>query len=96
MDLDISLYEEETFVSCRIKVRSEGHKDCSRAPLVLNGEELELLEIKLDGDLLDRNEFVHDSESLTIFKVPDTFLLETKVRIHPEKNTTLEGLYRSG
>ena len=96
VDLDISLYEEETFVSCRIKVRAEGNKDCSRTPLVLNGEELELLEIKLDGDLLDRNEFVHDSESLTISKVPDSFLLETKVRIHPEKNTSLEGLYRSG
>ncbi|HEV2614704.1 MAG TPA: aminopeptidase N [Gammaproteobacteria bacterium] len=62
-----------------------------KEPLVLMGRELELLGIKLNGKEI---KYTQDSESLTISNPPEDFVLDIKTRIHPEKNTSLEGLYK--
>jgi len=63
--------------------------------LTLDGEGLELVRISLDGRELSAGEYQLDAESLTIPSVPDRFTLSLTTRIFPEKNTELEGLYRS-
>src|SRR5205814_644970 len=59
-------------------------------PLVLDGDELELVSVTVDGAKA-RHEVT--PERLTIYDVPDRFTLETVSRIVPQKNTKLEGLY---
>ena len=65
------------------------------AELVLDGVELDLLEIRLDGRQLSAEEYRLGDESLTILSVPDRFELCCEVQIDPAANTRLEGLYLS-
>jgi len=62
-----------------------------KSPLILMGRELELIDIKLNGQDI---KYIQDKESLTITNTPEDFRLEIKTKIHPEKNTSLEGLYK--
>ena len=94
--LEFKLYENETIVQSKLKIESLEKDLVKPNPLVLDGEQLELLEIKLDGTTLQSQQYQIETSSLTIPSVPESFDLEIKVRIHPEKNTSLEGLYRSG
>ncbi|HUI68504.1 MAG TPA: aminopeptidase N [Nitrospirota bacterium] len=64
-------------------------------PLVLNGRDLVLKAIKIDGRLLDEHDYKLDSESLTILAVPERFTLEIETEINPRDNTELSGLYMS-
>jgi len=61
--------------------------------LVLDGDELELVSVALNGKILEKGSFALAAEQLTIPGMPDAFLLETVTRIVPQKNTKLEGLY---
>ena len=62
-----------------------------KKPLILMGRELELLGITLNGQAV---QYTQDKETLTIENPPTDFVLDIKTRIHPEKNTSLEGLYK--
>jgi aminopeptidase N len=62
-------------------------------PLVLQGENLELLGVRIDGRALEPSEYRVDATQLVIAQVPDAFTLETVARFDPWKNTRLEGLY---
>lgn len=64
--------------------------------LTLDGQELTLKSVSLNGEKLADNRYSVDDNSLTIHDVPDAFTLEIENDIHPEKNTALEGLYNSG
>ena len=64
--------------------------------LVLDGQELTLKSVSLDGEKLADNRYSVDDDTLTVHDVPDHFTLEVENDIHPEKNTALEGLYSSG
>ncbi len=66
------------------------------AVLVLDGQELTLKSVVLDGEKLADNRYSVDANTLTVHDVPDHFTLEVENDIHPEKNTALEGLYSSG
>ena len=63
--------------------------------LQLDGQELELVSVELDGRLLSSNEFQIHSEQLLLQDLQDQHQLRIVTRIHPEQNTALEGLYRS-
>lgn len=93
VDLDFDLRDGSTLVRARLQVRRNGEHD---RPLVLDGEGLGLERVSLNGQALDASAFEADEKSLTIANVPESFELETLVTIEPEKNTILQGLYRSG
>ena len=95
VDLHFNLMDAATEV--RASLNFYRNPECSERPadLKLDGEKLELIATSLDGEALAENNYKQDSESLTVFNVPDKFKLETQVRIFPEKNTELEGLYLS-
>tara|TARA_Y100001001_G_scaffold164686_1_gene198065 strand:+ start:2616 stop:5225 length:2610 start_codon:yes stop_codon:yes gene_type:complete len=63
--------------------------------LSLDGEELELLSINLDGNALAETEYALTDKKLELTPEGDRFRLEIKTRIKPEENTALEGLYKS-
>jgi len=98
VDLTFDLRDGETLVRAKLQAKKNGsHQN----PLVLDGEELELLEVRLGDSALSKGEdltegFVVDQTSLSLQPTNDTFTVETLVRIHPEQNTALEGLYKSG
>ncbi|KAJ8490444.1 hypothetical protein OPV22_012165 [Ensete ventricosum] len=94
VDLRFDLGEEKTIVSSKIAVlpRAEG----APCPLVLHGSDLKLLSIKVDGKELKKEDFHLDHRHLTLPSPPaSAFILETVTEIYPQKNTSLEGLYKS-
>ncbi len=90
--LDFDLYDDRTFVKSKLEITRDGDKS---APLILDGQELNLLSVSIDGRELNNDEYSLDSDSLTLRCVPDHFELQILTEIHPETNTSLEGLYRS-
>jgi aminopeptidase N len=85
VELDVDIREDHAVVSARLAIRRN-----AAGPLVLDGDEVQLVSVKLDGREV-RYELT--AEKLTIHDVPDRFTLETVSRIVPQKNTKLEGLY---
>jgi len=65
------------------------------AALVLDGEQLELLELRIDGQPLVPTDYRLDERTLSIEHVPERFELDTVARIDPQANTALSGLYVS-
>jgi aminopeptidase N len=95
VELDFDLAEDVTRVRARLTLRRNPERPAS-APLVLDGQGLELLRVAIDGEALAPGRYQADEEHLTVADVPDAFTLETEVRIRPGENTALEGLYVSG
>ncbi|KAF3448585.1 hypothetical protein FNV43_RR09298 [Rhamnella rubrinervis] len=93
VDLKFYLGEEKTIVTSKITVipRVEGS-----FPLVLDGHDIKLVSIHVNSKELKEDDYLLDSRHLTIQSPPSgTFTLEIANEIHPEKNTSLEGLYKS-
>lgn len=63
--------------------------------LSLDGEELELLSVSLDGKVLNENDYTLTDKKLELNTPQESFTLEVKTCIKPEENTALEGLYKS-
>ena len=94
-DLTVHLGADATEVEARLAFRP--NPGVAPAPLRLEGVGLELIELRLDGRLLHDGDYQLVDGGLRIAAPPaEPFVLESRVRIHPETNTTLEGLYVSG
>ncbi|MEM7305256.1 MAG: aminopeptidase N [Planctomycetota bacterium] len=96
VDLDFDLREEQTVVRARLSVRRNEGQEFAGRPLVLHGEELTTRRVTVDGVDVAEEVFRDAQSTLQLDGVPDSFTLETEVVLHPEKNTRLLGLYRSG
>ncbi len=96
-ELVFTLGEDETRVASHLTVRRNPAAANAKAPLRLDGEELELISIALDGAALASDRYrIEPGCKLTIFDPPDTFTLDIAVRLKPQLNTALSGLYTSG
>ncbi len=94
VDLSFDLGEEDTLVQSRLSVvRAAG--TTADMPLVLQGEQLALEYITLDGLLLSAADYQVETDSLSINIVPERFELVIATRIRPQDNTELSGLYKS-
>jgi len=95
VDIDISLHETETRVRSRLTLRPNP-AGCAGAALVLDGDELVLSAIELNGSLLPPDCYEATPQSLTIAAVPtESFVLQIETLLNPSANTKLMGLYRS-
>ncbi|MBU0602200.1 MAG: aminopeptidase N [Gammaproteobacteria bacterium] len=94
VELDVSIGDDgDAFVGAVIMVRR--NDDVPAGPLVLDGEALELLEVSVDGRFLPSpKDRVRDGR-LELDDLPASCVVATRVRIRPDLNTTLSGLYRS-
>jgi aminopeptidase N len=89
-DLEASETHVRSVLSMRKNPEGNG-SDCT-----LDGEQLELASIKLDGRVLQGNEYQRTEQALFLTSLPDAFELEIETVINPDQNTALEGLYHSG
>jgi aminopeptidase N len=90
--LEFDLRDGVTQVTSQLSVRRTG----TQSTLRLDGQELELVSVAVDGRPLSSNEYQTDDDSLTLFDLPEACDLTIVTRIHPEQNVALEGLYKSG
>ena len=94
--LEIDLQEQKSIVTSELQLRRNPDSPEGAAPLVLDGgSAVDLQWVEIDGRRLDTSEYERTEDSLTIAKVPDTFVISTEVHIQPHLNTTMMGLYRS-
>ncbi len=96
VDLEIDLGEEWSTVKALLSFRSNPSFEGKNSTLVLEGQNMKLQKIHLDNIQMNSNQYSVDESHLTIKNVPKKFELETEVRIQPQNNTELEGLYKSG
>ncbi|QFU02528.1 Aminopeptidase N [Halomonas sp. THAF5a] len=93
-ELTFELDPAATRVKARLHL--ERHPECEAGtPLALDGEQLALKAIAIDGQPLGEDEYEVGEAGLVVHRVPEAFLLDTEVEIAPEANTALEGLYQS-
>jgi aminopeptidase N len=93
--LDVSLDPFATTVRARLKLKPNCNG--TPAPLVLDGEELKLRSLMLNGKPLPAENFVATPDKLTIQQPPNApFELEIETVVDPTNNTRLMGLYRAG
>ena len=90
VDLDVEIFDDHTRVRSRLAIVRAA---ADAQPLVLDGEELQLESVALDGRPLRAGEYTLDAARLTVADPPARCVLETVCRIEPQKNTTLMGLY---
>ncbi|CAM0997268.1 aminopeptidase N [Rhodanobacter sp. Root179] len=93
VELDFDLGIDASELCSRLRLRRDPAQD---APLRLDGEDLQLLSISLDGVPLPATAYRYADNVLEVDGARDGSVLETRVRLRPAANTALEGLYLSG
>jgi len=96
VELDVRLDRHATQVRSRLAVRPNplGRPG---AALALNGDELVLKALRLDGEAPMPEAYTASAEQLTLFAPPSRpFVLEIETELDPAANLKLMGLYRSG
>jgi aminopeptidase N len=97
--LRFDIADAATTVTAELALRRNPADGAGSADLVLDGTDpaaMELVHLAIDGRTLAGNEYRRDSDRLTVFGVPAACTLTVVTRIEPDRNTALEGLYRSG
>ena len=95
VDLVFELFEDGARVRSTLELRRNPESDETSAPLELDGDNLKLESVSLDGAGLSSGEFEDRGDQLVIRSVPDQFRLTVVTWIEPQNNTRLEGLYKS-
>src|ERR1700739_3668576 len=95
VELDVSL--DPTATRVRAKLKLKPNPAVASAPLVLDGEDLNLISLKIDGKPLPTDDFIATPDRLTIAQAPNRpFDLEIETVVAPTGNSQLMGLYRAG
>ena len=95
VSLGFDLVPESTEVRCVMQVRRKPGASADAA-LVLDGEELELVSVGVDGSPLPADRYHLAEHSLALYGLPETATVEIVSRCKPAANSTLMGLYVSG
>jgi len=93
--LCFELFNENTRITAKTHIVKNEQSETLNPHLILSGEELQLLSVKIDEITVDPEKYSKDDKTLTIFDPPESFMLEIITEVDPSKNTSLEGLYRS-
>ncbi|ERM11652.1 aminopeptidase N [Pantoea ananatis] len=91
IDLTFELDESTTRVTAVSQVKRQGD---SQAELRLDGEDLTLISLEVDGQAWTA--WREEAGCLVLSQLPDSFTLKIVNDIHPDRNSALEGLYKSG
>ena len=95
VDLDIVLDPTQTQVTARLSVARRANA-APGTPMRLDGDQLELRALRIDGTQLGEDAFTATPSALTIEQPPvEPFVLEIETVFDPSANTQLMGLYRS-
>ena len=91
-ELWFDVMDSGVIVKSKINFYRNEASDNNSKELFLNGENLELIDIKINKQSA---RFEKQDEGLLLKDLDDHFELEIKNKIYPEKNSSLEGLYLS-
>ncbi|WP_374584961.1 aminopeptidase N [Pseudoduganella sp.] len=94
VELGFDLDPACTIVANRVQLRR--NPDSKSRDLVLHGEEIELVALRMNGVALQPSQYIVANNTLTIRNAPAEVLLEIETTCVPAENTTLSGLYTSG
>ena len=90
--LHFELGESGTLVKSNLQMRlNPDYPQHKGVALVLDGVELDLKRITIDGHALLATDYSIDEETLTVHKVPKCFELECVTHIKPHQNTYWKG-----
>ncbi|MEZ5827774.1 MAG: aminopeptidase N [Hyphomicrobiales bacterium] len=96
VELDVALSPSAARVASKLRIRPNPKVATGGKHVVLDGEELTLEHVSLEGRPLAPQDYVLSDKSLSIPHVPSQpFTLEIVTLCDPEANTELSGLYRS-
>lgn len=94
--LHFELHPEETRVTSSVHMQPNPASDEKSAPLIFDGEKIELISVAIDGVALAADRYVTNDTTLIIATVPQKpFVLSIVTQCAPIKNTELSGLYMS-
>ncbi|MCQ2989392.1 aminopeptidase N [Pseudomonas tremae] len=94
-NLTFELFDDHSLVHAQLVMRRNPERGAGLPPLVLDGQHLELLSVKLSDVELGAADYQLTEDQLTLHPQAASFTVDSTVRIHPETNTALEGLYKS-
>lgn len=96
VDMTVRLFEGHADIDTTLELERRPGAPAD-AELRLDGDELTLTTLALDGDALPTDSFEASADRLAVRGLPQSgrFRLAIGTRIEPEKNTKLMGLYRS-
>jgi aminopeptidase N len=96
VSLNVALHPNDTKVVSTLKMRANPASKLANAPLELEGENIELKSVSINGELVGANRYAVMDEQLIIPDVPaGEFELTIETSCNPDTNTALSGLYRS-
>ncbi|KQQ33625.1 aminopeptidase [Duganella sp. Leaf126] len=93
VELGFDLDPSRTIVANRITMQR--NPDGRHSDIVLHGEDIELVQLRLNGAVLQADQYEIDGVLLTIRNAPEHVVLEIETLCAPVENTTLSGLYVS-
>lgn len=93
VEMGFDLTPARTLVATRIVMRR--NPASSEQDIVLYGEEIELLQLRLNGKTLHARDYRLDGGILRIPRAPHESTLEIETALRPDHNTSLMGLYVS-
>ncbi|MGJ8670569.1 MAG: aminopeptidase N [Oceanococcus sp.] len=91
VELRFDIVEQQVLVHARMWFEGDPSQ-----PLVLDGRQMELLSLAIDGEELSAEQYSRGELSLSLQPSQAQFVLESTVRLKPWENTSLEGLYHAG
>lgn len=94
VDMTFDLDSEKTKATAEMKIQRAPDTP-ENAPLWLDGEELTLTGIAVNGKPLSEKEYILTEEGLELLNPPRDFVLTIKTDLNPKANTKLQGLYES-
>ena len=94
--LNVEIGQSETRVTSSLAIKRNENAAERTNQLTLVGADLVTQQVSIDGVVLASDAYALSDTLLTLAIANDSCLVETVVVIHPEKNTSLEGLYASG
>ena len=93
--LDVDIHDGVTTVTSRLSLKHNPASTVPAGEMRFNGEGLALRALSLDGVALDDGQYEYSDNELIVRGLPEHCQLTSIVEIQPEKNTALDGLYRS-
>lgn len=95
--LTVDILEDHTEVNSVIKMKKNVGFEGKPVTLELNGENVKLKSVKIDGEILRTQDYEVTSDKLIIPNLTkDFFIIEIFNEIDPERNKSCEGFYQSG
>src|SRR5690606_4403773 len=97
IEMTVDIFDDFTLVNSVLFIEKRDEVKGQKLNLELNGEGMELLHLKFNGEIVPSGRFQVSNDKLVLLNVEhDKFVLEVQNKIDPANNKALEGFYQSG